>query len=65
MLGAVNCRLKPKETKDSSQRLLHNDGLLSSYHYEQPLKNLREIGLSDCYFSSLLIEFSNCAGTIF
>ena len=24
MLGAVNCRLKPKETKDSSQRLLHN-----------------------------------------
>ena len=31
MLGAVNCRLKPKETKDSSQRLLHNDGLLSSY----------------------------------
>ena len=25
MLGAVNCRLKPKETKDSSQRLLQMD----------------------------------------
>jgi hypothetical protein len=24
MLGAVNCRLKPKETNDSSQRLLQH-----------------------------------------